>query len=210
MASGELKRARDDAARVTLQLEDGTSYPHEGTLQFSDVTVDASTGAITLRALFPNPEGILLPNMYVRAVIEEGVRDNAILVPQQAVTRDTKGQAIAMVVGANNTVEARPLKTARTLGSDWLIDAGLQPGDRVIVEGLQRANPGATVQPIEACAPTAAAAAQRPRRPRRRLLPLPRPTRRRGAERARNEPTGHNACRSSSSIDPSSRGSSRW
>jgi membrane fusion protein (multidrug efflux system) len=157
MASGELKRARDDAARVTLQLEDGTSYPHEGTLQFSDVTVDASTGAITLRALFPNPESILLPNMYVRAVLEEGVRDNAILVPQQAVTRDTKGQAIAMVVGANNTVEARTLKTARTLGPQWLIDAGLQPGDRVIVEGLQRASPGATVQPIEASAPSAAA-----------------------------------------------------
>lgn len=157
MASGELKRAREDAARVTLQLEDGTSYPHEGTLQFSDVTVDASTGAITLRALFPNPESILLPNMYVRAVLEEGVRDNAILVPQQAVTRDTKGQAIAMVVGANNTVEARTLKTARTLGTQWLIDAGLQPGDRVIVEGLQRASPGATVQPIEASAPSAAA-----------------------------------------------------
>jgi membrane fusion protein (multidrug efflux system) len=157
MASGELKRAREDAARVTLQLEDGTSYPHEGTLQFSDVTVDASTGAITLRALFPNPESILLPNMYVRAVLEEGVRDNAILVPQQAVTRDTKGQAIAMVVGADNTVEARTLKTARTLGTQWLIDAGLQPGDRVIVEGLQRANPGATVQPIEASAPSAAA-----------------------------------------------------
>jgi membrane fusion protein (multidrug efflux system) len=156
MASGELKRAREDAARVTLQLEDGTSYPHEGTLQFSDVTVDASTGAITLRALFPNPESILLPNMYVRAVLEEGVRDNAILVPQQAVTRDTKGQAIAMVVGANNTVEVRTLKTARTLGTDWLIDTGLQPGDRVIVEGLQRANAGATVQPIEASAPPAA------------------------------------------------------
>jgi membrane fusion protein (multidrug efflux system) len=156
MASGELKRAREDAARVTLQLEDGTSYPHEGTLQFSDVTVDASTGAITLRALFPNPESILLPNMYVRAVLEEGVRDNAILVPQQAVTRDTKGQAIAMVVGAKNTVEVRTLKTARTLGTDWLVDAGLQPGDRVIVEGLQRASAGATVQPIEASPPPAA------------------------------------------------------
>jgi membrane fusion protein (multidrug efflux system) len=90
-------------------------------------------------------------------VLEEGVRDNAILVPQQAVTRDTKGQAIAMVVGANNMVEARTLKTARTLGTQWLIDAGLQPGDRVIVEGLQRASPGAKVQPIEASAPSAAA-----------------------------------------------------
>ena len=107
MASGELKRAREDAARVTLQLEDGTNYPLEGTLQFSDVTVDASTGAITLRALFPNPDGILLPNLYVRAVLEEGVRENAILVPQQAVTRDPKGQAIAMVVAPDGKVEAR-------------------------------------------------------------------------------------------------------
>ncbi|MGE5667269.1 MAG: efflux RND transporter periplasmic adaptor subunit [Betaproteobacteria bacterium] len=156
MASGELKRARADAARVTLLLEDGTPYAQDGTLQFSDVTVDASTGAITLRALFPNPDGVLLPNMYVRAVIEEGVRDNAILVPQQAVTRDPKGQAIAMVVGANNTVEARILTTARTLGSDWLVDAGLKPGDRVIVEGLLRARPGATVQAVEA-APAAPA-----------------------------------------------------
>ena len=124
MASGELKRSRDDAARVTLQLEDGSTYAHEGTLQFSDVTVDPSTGAITLRALFPNPDGVLLPNMYVRAAIEEGIRENAILVPQQAVTRDNKGQAIALVVGADNMVETRPLKTARTLGSDWLIDSG--------------------------------------------------------------------------------------
>ena len=153
MASGELKRSRDDAARVTLQLEDGSTYSHEGTLQFSDVTVDASTGAITLRALFPNPDGVLLPNMYVRAAIEEGVREGAILVPQQAVTRDNKGQAIALVVGADNTVESRPLKTARTLGSDWLIDSGLRPGDRVIVEGSQRARPGAQVQATEASGP---------------------------------------------------------
>lgn len=150
MASGELKRAREDAARVTLQLEDGTNYPHEGILQFSDVTVDASTGAITLRALFPNPEGILLPNMYVRAVLEEGVRENAILVPQQAVTRDPKGQAIAMLVGPGNVVEVRPLKTARTIGSDWLVESGLRAGERVIVEGLLKARPGAAVQPVEA------------------------------------------------------------
>lgn len=149
MASGALKRAREDAARVTLLLEDGTDYSKEGTLQFSDVTVDASTGAITLRALFPNPDGVLLPNMYVRAVIEEGVRDNAILVPQQAVTRDPKGQAIALVVGAKDMVEQRVLKTVRTIGSDWLVDEGLNPGDRVIVEGLQRARPGAPVQPVE-------------------------------------------------------------
>jgi membrane fusion protein (multidrug efflux system) len=170
MASGELKRARADAARVSLLLEDGTPYQHEGTLQFSDVTVDASTGAITLRALFPNPDGMLLPNMYVRAVIEEGVRDNALLVPQQAVTRDAKGQAIAMVVGANNVVEARPLKTARTIGADWLVDGGLQAGDRVVLEGLQRARPGATVQAQEAgqagaIAPAAASSSSGPMAP---------------------------------------------
>ena len=154
MASGELKRARDDAARVTLLLDDGAPYSHEGTLQFSDVTVDASTGAITLRALFPNPDNVLLPNMFVQAVIEEGVRENAILIPQQAVTRDTKGQAIAMVVGADNKVEPRPLKTVRTLGSNWLLDSGLQVGDRVIIEGLQRATPGTVVQAMPADAPT--------------------------------------------------------
>lgn len=153
MASGELKRARNDAARVTLLLDDGAPYSHEGTLQFSDVTVDASTGAITLRALFPNPDNVLLPNMFVQAVIEEGVRENAILVPQQAVTRDAKGQAIAMVVGSDNKVEPRQLKTARTLGSDWLLDSGLQGGDRVIIEGLQRALPGAVVQAMPAGAP---------------------------------------------------------
>lgn len=159
LASGELKRTSDDAARVTLQLEDGSTYPHEGTLQFSDVTVDASTGAITLRALFPNPQGVLLPNLYVRAVLEEGVREGALLVPQQGVTRDTKGQAIALVVGPDNVVEARPLKTARTLGTDWLVESGVQPGDRVIVEGLQRVRPGATVQPVEATNPAGGSSA---------------------------------------------------
>ncbi len=157
LASGELKRARTDAARVTLLLDDGAPYSQEGTLQFSDVTVDASTGAITLRALFPNPDHVLLPNMYVQAVIEEGVRENAILVPQQAVTRDAKGQAIAMVVGSDNKVEPRQLKTARTLGSDWLLDSGLQAGDRVIVEGLQRALPGTVVQAMPAAAPNESA-----------------------------------------------------
>ncbi|HVG05296.1 MAG TPA: efflux RND transporter periplasmic adaptor subunit [Burkholderiaceae bacterium] len=157
MASGELKRARSDAARVTLLLDDGAPYPHEGTLQFSDVTVDASTGAITLRALFPNPDNTLLPNMFVQAVIEEGVRDNAILVPQQGVTRDAKGQAIAMVVGADDKVETRQLKTARTIGNDWLLDSGLQAGDRVIIEGLQRAPLGTVVQALPAGAPSESA-----------------------------------------------------
>jgi membrane fusion protein (multidrug efflux system) len=158
LTKGELKRTAANAARVALLLEDGTPYAHEGSLQFSDVTVDQTTGAITLRALFPNPQGDLLPGMYVRAVIEEGVRESAILVPQQAVTRDNKGDAIAMVVGADGKVEQRRLQTARTLGAEWLVDSGLQAGDRVIVEGLQRARPGAQVQAVEA-APAAAAPA---------------------------------------------------
>jgi membrane fusion protein (multidrug efflux system) len=150
LAKGELKKTPANAARVALLLDDGTPYAHEGSLQFSDVTVDPTTGAITLRALFPNPQGELLPGMYVRAVIEEGVREGAIVVPQQAVTRDNKGDAIALAVGADGKVEQRKLSTVRTLGSDWLIDAGLQAGDRVIVDGLQRARPGMVVQTVEA------------------------------------------------------------
>ena len=147
---GELKRASGNDARVALLFEDGTPYAAEGALQFSDVTVEQTTGAITLRALFPNPRSELLPGMYVRAVLEEGVRENAIVVPQQAVTRDNKGDAVALVVGADNKVEQRRLQTSRTVGADWLIDGGLQRGDRVIVDGLQRARPGAQVQVVEA------------------------------------------------------------
>jgi membrane fusion protein (multidrug efflux system) len=151
MASGALKRVQGEGggARVKLLFEDGSTYAHEGALQFSDVTVDPSTGAITLRALFPNPDGLLLPNMYVRAVIEEGVREQAIVVPQQAVSRDAKGQAVAMVVGSDDKVVPRVLQANRTLGTEWLIDGGLQAGDRVIVEGLQRARPGAAVKALE-------------------------------------------------------------
>ena len=149
-AKGELKKTLADGARVALVFDDETRYAHEGSLQFSDVTVDPTTGAITVRALFPNPQGDLLPGMYVRAVLEEGVRDNAIVVPQQAVARDNKGDPIALVVGADGKVEQRKLQTTRTVGSDWLIDAGLKAGDRVIVEGLQRARPGALVQAVEA------------------------------------------------------------
>jgi membrane fusion protein (multidrug efflux system) len=158
LANGELKKSTGDAARVALQFEDGTQYALEGKLQFSDVTVDPGTGAITLRAIFPNPRGDLLPGMYVRAVIEEGVREGAIVVPQQAVTRDTKGAAVAMVVGPDGKVESRTLQVARTLGNEWLIDAGLKPGDRVIVDGLQRARPGALVQAVERGDPNAAGA----------------------------------------------------
>jgi membrane fusion protein (multidrug efflux system) len=148
LASGTLKQA-GNSARVALLLEDGTPYPLEGTLQFSDVTVDPATGAVTLRALFPNPQLVLLPGMYVRAVIEEGVRDAAIVVPQQAVTRDNRGDAIALVVGPDGKVESRKLVIARAIGNEWLVDAGLNAGDRVIVEGSQRARPGSVVQAVE-------------------------------------------------------------
>src|SRR5262249_52912182 len=121
--------------------------------------VDPGTGAITLRALFPNPGGELLPGMYVRAVIEEGVRDAAIIVPQVAVTRDNKGDATAYVVNKENKIELRKLTTARTIGADWLLDAGIQPGDRVVVDGLQRVRPGVPVQPVEAAAAAAPSAA---------------------------------------------------
>lgn len=173
MASGLLKRVGEGNAPVTLLLEDGSRYAHEGQLQFSDITVEPSTGAVTLRALFPNPERLLLPNMYVRAVIEEGTRENAILVPQQAVTRDTKGEAIAMVVTADGKVEARKLQTARTLGSDWLVDGGLKAGDRVVVEGLQRARPGAQVKAVELAAPAATPSPPSPAAPAAATAPAP-------------------------------------
>jgi membrane fusion protein (multidrug efflux system) len=157
-AKGELKKAPNNAARVALLFEDGSPYGPEGSLQFSDVTVDQATGAITLRALFPNARGELLPGMYVRAVIEVGVREDAIVVPQQAVARDNKGDPTALVVGADGKVELRKLQTARTLGNEWLIDSGLRAGDRVIIEGVQRARPGAQVQAVEAPPATAAPA----------------------------------------------------
>jgi membrane fusion protein, multidrug efflux system len=149
LEKGALRKAKDDAARVALVLEDGTPYPHEGAMQFSDVTVDQTTGAINLRALFPNPQGLLLPGMYVQAEIEEGVRDAAIVIPQAAVTRDNKGTAIALIVLPDGKVESRPLQVARTIGTGWLVDSGLKPGDRVIVEGLQRARAGELVQAVE-------------------------------------------------------------
>ena len=149
LASGVLKSAGPDQARVKLLLEDGSVYPNEGKLQFSEVSVDPASGSVALRAVFPNPKQQLLPGMYVRAVLEEGMRENAVTVPQQAVTRDPRGNAIAMVVGADGTVQPRMLKTDRALGAQWLVSDGLAAGDRVIVEGLQRVRPGAAAKAIE-------------------------------------------------------------
>jgi len=158
LASGKLKKAGADGAKVKLLFEDGAHYQHEGALQFSDITVDQSTGVITLRALFPNPNQDLLPGLYVRAVLEEGVEENAILVPQAALSRDSKGNAIVMVVKADNTVEARPIQVTRVVDDSWLVSGGLAAGDRVIVEGLQKAKPGAKVKPVEKGAAAAPAA----------------------------------------------------
>ena len=133
---------------MRLILEDGTEYPEKGTLQFSEVSVDQGTGSVTLRAVFPNPRQVLLPGMFVRAEVEEGVNQQAILVPQRGVTRDQQGQPTALVVGANNKVELRTLHTERTIGEDWLVTSGLSAGDKVIIDGLQKVAPGAEVKTI--------------------------------------------------------------
>lgn len=158
LVSGKLKKSGDNAAKVRLQLEDGSMYPETGVLQFSDVTVDQNTGSVTLRAVFPNPKRVLLPGMYVRAVLEEGVNSKAVLAPQQGVSRDAKGNATALVVGKDDKVEARVLKTSHTHGDKWVVSEGLQPGDRLIVTGLQKVRPGVQVK----TAPAAPAAAQSP------------------------------------------------
>ncbi|WP_174906205.1 efflux RND transporter periplasmic adaptor subunit [Burkholderia diffusa] len=157
--SGRLKTSGPGAAKVSLILEDGKTYSEVGKLQFSDVTVDQATGSVTIRAVFPNPGRVLLPGMFVRARIEEGVNENAFLVPQIGVTHDQKGQAIAMVVNASNKVEPRTLKTSGMRGQDWIVEGGLQAGDHVIVQGGEKVRPGATVKSVEAqLAPAAGAA----------------------------------------------------
>ncbi|MFP3349968.1 efflux RND transporter periplasmic adaptor subunit [Pseudoalteromonas sp. SIMBA_153] len=145
LASGDLGVDSTTQTDVELIMEDGSAYPHKGTLQFSEVTVDPSTGSVTLRAKFPNPEKLLLPGMYVRAEVVEGVKSDAILAPQRGVSRNTKGEPTAMVVSKNNTVESRVLKVERTLGANWLVSEGLADGDQLIVEGLQKIRPGAPV-----------------------------------------------------------------
>lgn len=148
VASGILKRGGSAQAKVKLLLEDGTPYPVEGVLKFSDVTVDPSTGAVTLRSLFPNPKQTLLPGMFVRAVVQEGVNEQALLVPQRGVTRNPDGNAVVLVVGAEEKVEQRIVKVDRTVGDSWLVSDGLKPGDRVILEGIQKARPGTPVKAV--------------------------------------------------------------
>ncbi len=148
LASGKLKKGGAAQSRVKLILENGASYPFDGTLKFSDVTVDPATGSVTLRTLFPNPKQVLLPGMFVRALVHEGVNDQAILVPQRGVTRNPAGNPMVMVVGAEEKVEPRVIKTERTVGDSWLVTDGLKSGDRVILEGIQRARPGTQVKAV--------------------------------------------------------------
>ncbi|WP_312240635.1 efflux RND transporter periplasmic adaptor subunit [Pantoea sp.] len=164
-AAGELKQ-KAGKAEVQVLLQDGTHYPFTGALAFSDVTVDHTTGAITLRAIVPNPEHKLLPGMFVRARLDEGVDPQAMLIPQQAVTRTPRGDATALVVGSDNKVETRAIRVTQAEGDKWRVSAGLQPGERIIVSGLQRAQPGMTVSPSEiSAAPSATASSSTPARP---------------------------------------------
>ncbi|WP_339897243.1 efflux RND transporter periplasmic adaptor subunit [uncultured Gilvimarinus sp.] len=142
--------SREQQPKVTLKLEDGTQYAHVGELQFSDMSVNETTGTVVLRALFDNPDSLILPGMFVRATVDEGKRDNTVLVPQRAVTRDREGNATALVVNAEGKVELRQIQASRAVGSDWLVEDGLSAGDRVIVAGLQKVRPGAPVNAVEA------------------------------------------------------------
>lgn len=153
LAEGTLKNG---AAKVKLVLEDGTAYSEQGLLQFSEATVDPNTGSVTLRVQVPNPRGDLLPGMYVRASLEQGVLEQALLVPQQAVARDAAGQASVAVVGADGKLQRRTVNATRAVGDQWLIGAGLAAGDRIAVEGQQKVAPGTAVQavPAEGKAPT--------------------------------------------------------
>jgi membrane fusion protein (multidrug efflux system) len=158
IAQNLLKEAGATGAKVQLYLSDGSKYPIEGTLQFRDAEVDPTTASVTLRAVFPNPQGVLLPNMFVRAVLVEGVGERAILAPQQAITRNTKGQPVAFVVSAEKKIEQRLLTLDRAIGNQWLVASGLAAGDHIVVEGLQKVRPGMPVREVSFQAPQPASA----------------------------------------------------
>lgn len=146
--SGQMSES--ESPSVTLLMEDGTEYEHTGELQFADMSVNETTGTVVVRALFPNPDSLLLPGMFIRAEVNEGVRDDAVVVPQRGVTRDREGNASVLVVNANSEVEVRPIVAPRATGNGWLVEEGLSAGDRVIVTGLQKVRPGAAVSAVEA------------------------------------------------------------
>ncbi|TFH30830.1 MAG: efflux RND transporter periplasmic adaptor subunit, partial [Deltaproteobacteria bacterium] len=155
LEGGRLNQGGAGRNKVKLLLEDGSAYPLTGTLQFRDVTVDPTTGSVIQRVVFPNPDSVLLPGMFVRAVVREGVKERAILIPQQAVSRDPKGNPVALIVDAGGKVQQRMLTLDRAIGDRWLVTTGLASGDRVIVEGMQKARTGASVKavPFEAAKP---------------------------------------------------------
>jgi membrane fusion protein, multidrug efflux system len=161
VTSGQIKSIGDEEASITLTLEDSSPYDQPGALQFSEVTVDQSTGSVILRAVFPNPKAFLLPGMFVTAHLEEGISENGILVPQQGVMRDPKGQASVFLVTPDNKVELRNIHTDRAIGDKWFVTDGLAAGDRVIVLGLQKVMPGAIVHATEMTADAIEAAAAR-------------------------------------------------
>jgi len=145
---GRLHNSGENQSKVRLILEDGTTYPQEGTLQFRDVTVEPTTGSVTLRVIVPNPKGHLLPGMFLRAVVQEGINNEAILVPQQGVSRDPKGNPFALIVDGEGKVAQRMLTLDRAIGDRWLVASGLAPGERLIVEGMQKVRPGAAVKVV--------------------------------------------------------------
>lgn len=148
LMSGRL--SQEETPKVTLRLEDGTEYAEQGQLQFSGVSVNETTGTLVLRAVFPNPDSLILPGMFVRATVSEGERDHSVLVPQRALTRDREGNATALVVGADGNAELRQVRISRSINNEWLVEEGLAAGDQVIVAGLQKIRPGAPVKAVEA------------------------------------------------------------
>jgi membrane fusion protein (multidrug efflux system) len=160
LASGQIKSIGNNEASITLTLEDGSNYNQEGRLQFAETTVDQGTGSVILRAVFPNPQTVLLPGMFVTARLEEGVNENGLLVPQQGVTHNQRGEPTALVVTSDNKVELRMITTDRAIKDKWLVTDGLSAGDRVIVDGLQKVQPGASVQATEVSADTLETAAK--------------------------------------------------
>ena len=148
LKEGRLDQNGENQKKVQLIMEDGTAYPLAGTLQFRDITVDPTTGSVILRVVFPNPKGVLMPGMFVRTILQEGIHKNAILIPQQAVSRDPKGNPLALIVDASGKVQMKQLTLDRAIGNDWLVSSGLAPGERVIVEGLMKVKPGIPVKAV--------------------------------------------------------------
>jgi len=156
MEAGKLKRVGKDEVRVTLVLDDGSHYPLPGKLLFSDISVDPTTSMVTLRAQFPNPDHLLLPGMYARALVEESMTSQAILLPQRVVARGENGSATVLVIGAGDKIEVREVKLGAAQGDKWIVADGLQPGERVVIEGSQKVAPGAQVKPVAFVSPATA------------------------------------------------------